>query len=729
MPTRFLGSDFQINILDIADGIAGNQQLPQVTTLSDGRFAVVYQDDFNGGIADNDPIAAIFNADGTTSSGFVRVNGFVGLETQPHDAALPGGGFGVVWTDSLHAAGTADAAPTNINYQRVNADGSISTPELPIGDFGLSVENPAIATLSTGRQVVAFESTFSATDHDVWLNVVSADGLTTQFFASSAFAIDTSAPFWEANPDVAALPIGNTAMIVYEDGFGTTTASANISARIFDGATNTKGARITIADHAGELFNPKIAALDSHRYVIIYDDSDSDLFGKIYDTTTNTLSPEFEIDQPGGVDEFPAVAATADGGFIVTWTTEGATTGFDAEARRFNSDGVAMGQQFLVNRLNDNSTQGLSSVSVSGANAFFGWTDFVSRSGDATPDSVRGQMMSLTTPPDFNDDGLSDMLWRNSDGTLALWDINSSGAIKSSGAPMFHDAPVRPDASWSVAAESDFSGDGRTDLVWRNTAGSTVLWTMNGVSVTSSLQFTSAGNPVNPDPSWSVAGAGDFDGDGMSDLLWRNSAGQLVLWTLNGSTITGGGFVTSGGSPLNPDPSWNVAGVGDVDGDGKSDLIWRNSATNEVTVWFMNGGTVTGSSDLNAGGVSVRPDASWSLAGVGDFNADGSADLLWRRSDGTLTMWLMNGANIAGSNFVNSGGFAVSPDASWHIVEIGDFNGDAQSDILWRSDSGVTAEWLMKGTTILSSVTPSLGGAAVNPDPTWSMQAKPTIFG
>ena len=207
---------------------------------------------------------------------------------------------------------------------------------------------------------------------------------------------------------------------------------------------------------------------------------------------------------------------------------------------------------------------------------------------------------------------------------------------------------------------------------------------MNGSSITSSSQFMSGGSPVNPDPTWSVAGAGDFDGDGMSDLLWRNSVGQLALWTLNGNVITGSGFVTSAGNPVNPDPSWSIAGIGDLDGDGKSDLIWRNAATNEVAVWFMNGQTISGSGDMNAGGVAAKPDASWSLAGVGDFNADGSADLLWRKSDGTLAMWLMNGSSIGSSNFVTSGGVAVNPDASWHIVEIGDFNGDARSDILQR---------------------------------------------
>ena len=63
------------------------------------------------------------------------------------------------------------------------------------------------------------------------------------------------------------------------------------------------------------------------------------------------------------------------------------------------------------------------------------------------------------------------------------------------------------------------------------------------------------------------------------------------------------------------------------------------------------------------------------------------------------------------------------------MVEIGDFNGDGQSDILWRNDNGAVAEWLLNGSTVVASVTPNIGGTAVTPEATWSTQAKPTNFG
>src|SRR5262249_26234686 len=167
--------------------------------------------------------------------------------------------------------------------------------------------------------------------------------------------------------------------------------------------------------------------------------------------------------------------------------------------------------------------------------------------------------------------------------------------------------------------------------------------------------------------------------------------------------------------------------MGAFNGDGKTDVIWRNTS-GEVAEWQMNGAAIAVSGDLNAAGSAVRPDASWSVAGVGDFNADGKSDLLWRNSNGSLVEWLMDGTSIAASGVVPSAGKPVSPDASWHVVEIGDFNLDARTDILWRNDNGTLAEWMTNGNRIVSSTTPSFNGALEAPDASWHTEAKPTNF-
>ena len=341
--------------------------------------------------------------------------------------------------------------------------------------------------------------------------------------------------------------------------------------------------------------------------------------------------------------------------------------------------------------------------------------------------SNHGFEMLPVVNSDFNGNGRSDVLWRSSNGALIDWSMNGS-TISGSGYVTYQGNQIAPDASWSIADSSDFNGDGSTDVLWRQSSGSLSLWSMNGSTVTSSNAVTSQGNAVAPDASWSVAGTGDFGGDGKADILWRQSSGALALWQMNGSSISSSNAVTYQGNVVAPDASWSVAGVADFNGDAKADLLWR-SANGALALWQMNGATLSSSSTVTSQGNAIAPDASWSVAGVGDFNSDGSADILWRQSGGSLAIWLMNGATVQSSGAITCQGNVVAPDASWKVVEIGDFNGDGSSDVLWRNDNGSMAEWLMNGSQIIASQAPSSQGNPAAPDSSWTVQAKPTNFG
>ena len=57
---------------------------------------------------------------------------------------------------------------------------------------------------------------------------------------------------------------------------------------------------------------------------------------------------------------------------------------------------------------------------------------------------------------------------------------------------------------------------------------------MNGTQVSQS-----AGLGTVP-TVWSIVGAGDFDGDGKFDLLWRDTSGDMAIWFMNGAQIAVG---------------------------------------------------------------------------------------------------------------------------------------------------------------------------------------------
>ena len=329
---------------------------------------------------------------------------------------------------------------------------------------------------------------------------------------------------------------------------------------------------------------------------------------------------------------------------------------------------------------------------------------------------------------DFNGDFRSDILWRNTNGTLADWSMNG-GTIASSGFVTSGGAAAKPDASWNIVGLSDFNGDLHADVLWRNTDGTLADWTMNGSTITSSSVLKAGGVAAKPDASWSVAGVGDFDGDGNADILWRNTSGEVSEWQMNGSTIVDSSDVTSGGIAARPSASRSVAGIGDFNGDGRKDVLWRNT-DGTLADWTMNGSTITSSGVLKAGGVAAKPDASWSVAGVGDFNSDGNADILWRNSNGSLAEWLMNGATITSSGSIS---------ARWcnrrARRQVGTSSRSAISTATAaQTFSGATTmvrwpEWLMNGTTIGQSLTPASNGTPASPDASWSPQAKPANFG
>ena len=267
-----------------------------------------------------------------------------------------------------------------------------------------------------------------------------------------------------------------------------------------------------------------------------------------------------------------------------------------------------------------------------------------------------------TAASDFNGDGKSDILWRNaSSGADAIW----NGADNGSGVPVGGVA----DLNWKVAGVGDFNGDGKSDILWRNaSSGADAIW--NGANSGDSLAVGGVA-----DLNWKVAGVGDFNGDGKSDILWRNaSTGANGLW--NGGN-SGDSLPVGAVADLN----WKVAGVGDFNGDGKDDILWRNTSTGYNAIW--NGGD--NSNGLPMGEVT---DLNWKVEGVGDFNGDGKDDILWRNaSTGYNAIW--NGGD-------NSNGLPMGEvtDLAWKVAGTGDYNGDGKDDVLWRNaSSGADAIW------------------------------------
>ena len=66
-----------------------------------------------------------------------------------------------------------------------------------------------------------------------------------------------------------------------------------------------------------------------------------------------------------------------------------------------------------------------------------------------------------------------------------------------------------------------------------STNGNVAVWEMNGTTVLNpATTFVAQVSTV-----WSIVGSGDFNGDGMSDVLWRDTNGYVAVWEMNGTTV------------------------------------------------------------------------------------------------------------------------------------------------------------------------------------------------
>lgn len=187
----------------------------------------------------------------------------------------------------------------------------------------------------------------------------------------------------------------------------------------------------------------------------------------------------------------------------------------------------------------------------------------------------------------------------------------------------------------------------------------------------------------------------DFNGDGRADLAMRNpGGGSLEIRSMSDAWITG-----TSASSITGSADWKVISTGDFNGDGSGDVLWQQDG-GLVAIWTMRGASVE-----NYGAVAQASGAT-AIVGVGDFNSDGKSDILWRGSDGAVSTWLMNDHSIAG------GGAISGASLDWKVSGIGDFNGDGRSDVLWRNDNGSVAMWLMNGTS--STYTPTVATASLD---------------
>ncbi len=243
---------------------------------------------------------------------------------------------------------------------------------------------------------------------------------------------------------------------------------------------------------------------------------------------------------------------------------------------------------------------------------------------------------------------------------------------------------------------ADFNGDGKSDMFLQNpSTGQITVWYMNAFNRVGGAYLS-----MNPGTDYDLIGNGDFKGDGTTTLVLQNrNDNSVVYWYAQGADRT----VITGGDTVHPTPDagWKVVGIGDFNGDGKSDLVLQNQKTNQIAIWYMNGPYYQGGLVM-----SVTPLEGWQVKGAGDLNGDGNPDLVFQnQTSGQVVIWYLSGGSFIGGNLVNA---SLTPD--WQVAGVADYNSDGLADLVFQNQTtNQGAVWFMNGTTYL-------GGSVLNTD-------------
>jgi len=262
------------------------------------------------------------------------------------------------------------------------------------------------------------------------------------------------------------------------------------------------------------------------------------------------------------------------------------------------------------------------------------------------------------------------VLWNNTDGRVMLWSIAKDGTFTLNGFGPYTDNA--PQNKWSATAVATGS-DGKSHLLWNNTDGRVMLWTVDDAG-----NFTLAGyGPYTdnaPQNKWSAT-AVSVGPDNTVHLLWNNTDGRVMLWNV-ASDFT---FTLAGYGPYTdnaPQNKWRATALA-TGPDGLTRIVWNNTDY-RVMLW-----KVDSAFNFTLAGYGLYTDNApqnlWSAAGV-SVSPDNLTHLLWSNTDRRAMFWNVDASynfTLAGygpytdnapQNLWSATAVATGPDGLSHIL-------------------------------------------------------------
>jgi hypothetical protein len=361
-------------------------------------------------------------------------------------------------------------------------------------------------------------------------------------------------------------------------------------------------------------------------------------------------------------------------------------------------------------------------------------TVFARTSTSADSKSFLLTVLAPTLAPNFDSNGTTDFAVVSGGNFLAANNPDSEGDLGT--VPLSSRLSGIP-ASADVFS-GDFNGDNQTDLLVWDSGSGTVRQYISGEPGMDMIE-TVLLEGIDAASGEQIIDVADFDGDGTSDIFWRNEAMKRdTIWLMRNGRIAWAGPMEqaeginvllmtadfagdgslmhlagrgSGVARYSLDQYKTFTSLGEIQStevefvmneplvpthtadfsnDGRADILWQNNLTGEAFIWEMQG-TATDTSYLSEAedgslnalpGIPLLPAGfDWSPVAAADLNNDQFADLVLRnRNSASLgLLFLRNGQSLGSIIFIGG--------STMELLAVGDYDGNSVNDLLVRNSA------------------------------------------
>ena len=387
-----------------------------------------------------------------------------------------------------------------------------------------------------------------------------------------------------------------------------------------------------------------------------------------------------------------------------------------ASAGDVNGDGygdVIVGAPFLTNGSPNEGRVYVYLGSSSGLATSAAWTQEANSTSAYLGDSVG-------SAGDVNGDGYGDVIvgatgWTNGSSAegRALVYLGSASGLATSAAWTAESNQASAYFGHSVASAGDVNGDGYGDVVvgapyydnGSSDEGVAYVYLGSSSGLASSPVWTGEPNTINTSFGWSVASAGDVNGDGLGDLIvgspyadpYTVNNGVVNVYLGAASDLSTSAAWTSEADQASAALGFSVASAGDVNGDGYGDVIvgapyYDNGSTNEGRAYLYLGSS--SGLDATAAWTAESDQATvlfgYSVALAGDVNGDGYGDVVvgapyysnGESSEGRAYVYLGSASGLATSAAWTAEADQASANFGFSVAAAGDVDGDGYGDVV-----------------------------------------------